>query len=126
MANYDPKRTRPIAAPSEDEPAPIDALLDSIEVPTVPDVVEAPDVVGAPAIADDASLVDLRDDAPSGAPAEPGAPVEPQTPRLAVATSPIEPLPGPDRTTQRLAVVAGIAAAVSAVVLLWLRQRRRR
>jgi hypothetical protein len=105
MATYDPKRNRPAITERPDAPAPVDALLDSFEWP----------VVSGTEIPDADTGIDLRD----------GATREFGLPRPAVVDSPIEPLPGPDRLTQRIAIVAGMVAAVTAAVVLWRQWRRR-
>lgn len=105
MATYDPKRNRPTITEREGVPAPVDALLDSFELPA-PAGTELP---GA------ASGIDLRD----------GATREFELPAPSVVDSPIEPLPGPDRLTQRIAIVVAMVAVVTAALVLW-RQRRHR
>jgi hypothetical protein len=104
MAAYDPKRTRPVAAPDPvSEPAPIDALLEST----------------SGGLEGSADVVDLRGKRQEGAPAEsaPAAPSQPSPP-------PVLSAPPPDRTVQRIAVVAGVAAATTAAIVLWRRLRR--
>ena len=105
MATYDPKRNRPTITEREDAQAPVDALLDSFEVP----------VTSGTDISEAAAGIDLRD----------GATSEYPLPGPNVVNSPIEPLPGPDRLTQRIAIVVGIVAAVTAAVVLWRQWRHR-
>lgn len=105
MATYDPKRNRPTITERPDAPAPVDALLDSFE---------SPEGSGTE-ILEEASGIDLRE----------GATREFGLPGPAVVDSPIEPLPGPDRLTQRIAIVVGMVAAVTAALVLWRQWRRR-
>ncbi len=103
MAAYDPKRTRPHREPDEEVTPQIDALLDPIDLRDEPELVEP---VVAPVIE------------PEPAP-EPAPVVEKPVPPVLVA-------PAPDQNTQRVAVVAGLAAATVAGIVLWRRSRRRR
>jgi hypothetical protein len=105
MAAYDPKRTRPVAAPDPvSEPAPIDALLETT----------------SGGLEGSADVVDLRGKRQEDTPVEPppAAPSQPIPP-------PVLSAPPPDRTVQRIAVVAGVAAATTAAIVLWRRLRRR-
>ena len=104
MAAYDPKRTRPVAAPDPvSEPAPIDALLETT----------------SGGLEGSADVVDLRGRRPEETSVEP----TPPTPSEA-GPPPVLSAPPPDRTVQRVAVVAGVAAATTAAIVLWRRLRR--
>jgi len=113
MAAYDPKRTRP-SHTDDDEPAQVDALLEpavdlrEADVPTVTPT--------APSTAQ-----------PAMKPSQPAA--EAPATKPPAAEKPVPPVlvaPAPDQNTQRVAVVAGLAAATVAGMLLWRRARRRR
>ncbi len=108
MATYDPKRTRPVAAPDPvTEPAPIDALLET----TSGGLEGSAEVVDLRGRRQDEPMVEQADPTPS----EPGPSGPP----------PVLSAPPPDRTVQRIAVVAGVAAATTAAIVLWRRLRRR-
>ncbi len=125
MANYDPKRNRPAAVVTEDDVAPIDAILGAVDAAPVkiePPEVQTPEVE-TPEVETPEPTVDLRE--PLEAESDPDVRAEPipaEAPRL--AGSPIEVVPGPDRTTQRIAIVAGMAAATTALIVLWRRRQR--
>jgi hypothetical protein len=117
MAAYDPKRTRPVAAPDPvSEPAPIDALLETTSG-------------GEEGSADVVDLRGTRPVDPTPAPAE--ASPAPDTSATEPAPAgprdlpPVLSAPPPDKTVQRVAVVAGVAAATTTAILLWRRWRRR-
>ena len=121
MAAYDPKRTRPTRDEAEAVPAQVDALLE----PTAPEPQVAPEANVESDVTSESDVeptVDLRvADVPvvTRPAAEPAAPTERVVPPVLAA-------PAPDGNTQRVAVVAGLAAATVAAVLLWRRSRRRR
>ncbi len=110
MAEYDPKRNR---RPAGDADIAAD-LTDPVQIDAILDRTSDGDI---PALADDLAsmvhpspVVDLRSDRSS-----------PTRPDRAAGTPTA---PAPDRSTQRVAVVAGIAAATTAAI--WLVRRARR
>jgi len=120
MANYDPKRNRPAAVVTDDDVAPIDAILGAVDAaPAEHEIVAA----AVPQTESESSepTVDLRV-SPEPGPEVTAEPIHTEAPRL--AGSPIEVVPGPDRTTQRIAIVAGMAAATTALIVLWRRRQR--
>jgi hypothetical protein len=100
---YDPQRSHRRPRLAEDEPAPIDALLDGVDEPTSPDEHAAVDVVDELVVTDELVITD-----------ETVVLGPPTVPDLARPSS------------RRPAVAALVAAMVTLVLLLaWVRRRRR-
>lgn len=131
MAGYDPKRPRPSVP--EDQPAPVEALLD--EAPPLPSDTSPDDDPSA------TTTIDVREPATgrvamtsSSTAAEAStAPAASSAARSAPATpsggtgSEVSVAPAPEEgTANRALLVAGIVAALGAVVALVLILRRRR
>lgn len=125
MANYDPKRGRPVTD-VETGPSQVDALLDQtgpipIITPGPPPAVmsttaaESPQVPPTPA-----AVVDLRRaEEPKAAP-EPIGSARP-------ARSPIEPVPGPDpRSKRAVSIVLAVIGSIGIGVLVGAIRRSRR
>ncbi len=137
MATYDPNRTRrgPSSDPADDDVTQVDAILDRTsdgDIPAVPigPGAEVPAAVVAPPEPEvDPEPEVAPEPEPSTSPEpEPGPEPqpEPEAPRAAPPASGVVdavPLPAPERSLQRLAVVTGVAAATAAAI--WLFRRRR-
>ena len=108
MAGYDPKRPRPSTA-AEDDPAPVEALLEPTEV--VEDVAEQPSADAD--VVDGAVEVDLREASTNGS---------------SRSTHEVPVAPAPEEGTANRAVLVAAFSGVALVVVvlgLWFRRRRR-
>ncbi len=123
---YDPKRPRPVV--DRDEPAPVDALIESVEAPPegLP-VVAAPDPVDAapdPVVvaADPVVVAAEPEEAPDAA-----VPAEPVTARTPTTSSDVPIAPAPVAPTANRAVMFVMfgAGIVTLLVLILLRRRHR-
>lgn len=99
MATYDPKRSRPTVAVDQQDPAPVEEL---IQLPTVePDAEETNQNPDAPPVA-----------APVGAPIT-----------VEVSPSPFEPAGPPDQRLGRAIAIGVTAAGALALMVAWRRRR---